>query len=527
MSAPPTATLGSATEHAETPAQSVGDEVQASTAALMPMASHSHNAIDPYFYNHARLVQFITWSSTQAKNTTLANFQISPHFMDTLLKYQSAIYNMWSGDFEFSFHFAGTGFQGGKVIAFKIPPNMDPDEITIMEATMFPNCIMDPKMLAPVGLVGTDTKNVMAHWTITGSDSPRSRDYIGGTLCLRVFNELFSAALENTFCTISVWVRPAPNFTLSQIIPPRITSLNYDNYPTFGRFASPDTYGSPMHPLVPLELTYIYVPPNTSASVEVWRGVDFLFNLDGTPLNSDYRPMSWWNGISNTVRNPGKNQAQFVTSNNTKFRFAVQPNGNDGAVDAMWYRQTDSVSAGTLTIQTIDYSRGPAVAVITFFTNIDNSATGVVASNPDDDQTFLAAPFVNPNVTTGPQILAPNGEKIVYFGHAPTYSVNALGCLMPRHETSLIAQGLFKDLNRGETPVFSVKDATSQATMGYFRLNPQGYFSTNHSASTWTAIGCSKFYLSYLETIGQNELLPTINPVTMRMASLENRLAQL
>lgn len=182
----------------------------------VPMHTGISNGIDPYYHLQYQPLASVLWNGNQNPGTRLWSVKLSPKYNTPHVRHMSKRYNTWGGGFEFNIKICGSGFTQGAVIVFKIPPNVNIDDLTTTQAMcMFPYKILDAKTIELVSEYGSDQRRVMYHY-MNGDDGT---DDHGGTLAIAVFSPLTTSSTGSQQVYIQVLSRLAPDFVFSQPIP--------------------------------------------------------------------------------------------------------------------------------------------------------------------------------------------------------------------------------------------------------------------------------------------------------------------
>jgi len=111
----------------------------------------------------------------------------------------------------------------------KLPPNINPKDLTPADLTAFPYEIIDVKSQDSIFLTAHDQRPVHYHYTMTANinnfTNESDPDYskliaTGGTVVLWVLNPLASAAAEIKPVNISIFTKPAEDFQFAQLVSP-------------------------------------------------------------------------------------------------------------------------------------------------------------------------------------------------------------------------------------------------------------------------------------------------------------------
>lgn len=202
----------------------ITDRGQAEEVAIK---STQFNIIDPLIKAQYRLHQQLSWGMGIAAGHVLSSMVISPK-LNEWTQHLSNMYNTWGGGFDVQIMLAGTGFHAGKLAITKIPPNINPKELTAADLTAFPYEIIDVKSQDSIYITGHDQRPVAYHYTMNKSLSNTTTtglDYTnlvanGGTIVLWVLNPLTSAGSETKSVNISIFTKPSMDFQFAQLVSP-------------------------------------------------------------------------------------------------------------------------------------------------------------------------------------------------------------------------------------------------------------------------------------------------------------------
>lgn len=207
----------------------------------------SNNHIDPMMYQQKFFLSQFAWNTTHRIGHILFRTPVTPTTGFAQLKYLSKMYNAWTGGLEFDVSIAGTGFNGGRLIACVLPPNyLDNDNIDIPLVNTFANEMIDVKSQNESVLVTGDQRNVEYHWMnkFPSSDKFASYTNAGGVFVIMVQMPLISGNASTQSVNVLVRQSLAPDFRFSQMIVPNIDTTPAVEFPNLDLFTS--TFDSDM-----------------------------------------------------------------------------------------------------------------------------------------------------------------------------------------------------------------------------------------------------------------------------------------
>jgi hypothetical protein len=178
------------------------------------------NSHDPYIYQNYVHMTNLVWTTNDLAGTVLFSTPITPEMTNPIIKYLQGIYNTWRGGFDYKLIIAGTAFHAGRLIMYRLPPNLQPiDVITPSDMTHFPYVILDVKSIEPVAESLQDQTQVMYHYKPYNPQNPNT---FGGWFCVAVYLQLNTSSSGVNQINVDIQVKASPDFHMSQIIPPAI-----------------------------------------------------------------------------------------------------------------------------------------------------------------------------------------------------------------------------------------------------------------------------------------------------------------
>lgn len=439
--APPTASAGIVPTQGD---QGVTSVIDSSLRAAPPannvkeIVEHTGvvNRLDDYFYTHFIRFTSFSWTTSQLTGHVLYSLPLTPYSLSSPLSYVMALYNQWAGGFQIRIEVAGTGFNGGKLMFVRFPPNINPDNYDINSATVFPYIMLDPKSQVSGVLDIEDYRQGLFHWNQRFSDPYAKIQNTIGTFRVFVMLPLISSSLTTASIAIQLSARLSPSFVVSQLVPPQLSETPGQVEEYTEPFAGMSDYLSVMRTIA---ARYLLVVPYTSTTLGTELCVDFAGEryIKAPNVSTSQRSFSG-NRVNIKLMQTGL--AQF---------------GNDLA---SWKSPT------------VDYWNQQV-----FYSATTTQARLWSVSFGD---------FTEPLQEPAPEnerlrMTAPNGESLVLFcSKDNTWGVPTFDQL--RHVT---ARGLFKDLEPEETVVYQVVDKTTRSPILFIRLCSSGFFSTSTVSS--------------------------------------------
>lgn len=474
-----------------TPGLSSTHDVVPNSPQEQVMVGSELNQLDPYLYEHDILLDSFSWSKNDVMSRILWQRKITPREANQWIQYFVAPYNVWGGSLTYSAIIAGTGFNGGKLLFCKVPPNKDPNKMTVKELSIFAFFTLDPKEAAATAFSGDDQRIQRSHWNQSFDSDFGSISSTGGTICAVVLLPLITASTGNDSVNIAIFNKLGPDFGVSQLVPLRDENLAIpppDIRP--GEFAPWD----PFNGILPFKI----VKKPFSASTTLHANA---LNFDGkTPLNILLKVRAPYLGPLTAV---GTQYSRYAI-NAASEPFAMKTNDNitfdnNSAIDSI----RTSTSPGGLT---------------TIFYDGSNPDTHVQVTN--SSKHFQCLPITDDAVKI--PVVQNLGESLVIFDTVE--SADQSGILQPDFLRDYIANniGLLED---GLDLVFEV--ISNNIPVDYFRLNSEGYFSCNSVSQFESYTMSEDLYFRYSEKINKHERLPSLtasSTVARKQIHMEERL---
>lgn len=177
----------------------------------------AHNNIDSQLYSQNIYCGKFTWSVNDQAGKMLWYIPIHPAAIHPILRVLMMIYNAWGGGFLLNFSIAGTGFHAGKLAIVRIPPNINPADLSgDYDYTIFEYEVMDAKTLEMSTVKAGDQRQVNYHYTTGSPKDPQSWE-IGGYIAVFVHLGLNTASTGTPQIQIIVTAKCAPDFQFAQL----------------------------------------------------------------------------------------------------------------------------------------------------------------------------------------------------------------------------------------------------------------------------------------------------------------------
>lgn len=394
------------------------------------------NRLDDYFYTHFIRFATFSWSTSQLTGHVLYELTLTPYSLSEPLTYIMALYNQWAGGFQIRVEIAGTGFNGGKLMFVRFPPNVDPSSYDINAATVFPYIMLDPKSQASGIMEIEDYRQGLFHWNRKFTDEYGRIQNTIGTLRVYVMLPLMSASSTTSSVAIQLSARLSPSFVVSQLVPPSVspTPTTVNNYlAPFECINSYATYGNMMRLT---QILFTNSPTQTFAT-------EACYDIDASSTQIA------------TVTYEGEGMGLKVNMAGTVtgcFYDQVNPQRIGNKANVNFWSQTIRATNDAGTFTPVKY----AVAV----THLENPTE----PRPEGERV---------------KITAPNGESLMTFT-----ALNALVGI-PTFDGLLraIARKYFETVPEGQNVIYRMVDRTYRTPLAYVRLNKGGFFSTNSTGT--------------------------------------------
>lgn len=435
--APPTASAGIVPTPGD---QGVIADVDTSLRSAAPannaaeVATHTGvlNQLDGYFYEHFIRFTSFSWSTSQLTGHVLYSLPLSPYNLSAPLSYVMQLYNQWAGGFQIRIEVAGTGFNGGKLMFVRFPPNIDPDQYDINSATVFPYIMLDPKSQTSGILDIEDYRQQLFHWNQKFTDPYGKIQNTIGTFRVYVMLPLISSSLTTASINIQLSARLSKSFVVSQLVPPKVSthkletdyeslwrSISWEETVCRTMMAKQILFSPSTTSQIATELCTPIADPSV-ISIPLATNSTTGSKFYGDKINALVTCSGFVNTIRGTKENP---RANFMT------RTVSVSDPNETITD--W-----AVTVGT-------------------WTSLDRAQEN------------------------GPKIVAPNGESLVLF----TCDSMVTGFPLVDKFIAIIGSGLFKDVEENMSIIYQLFDKSNKTPIAFLRLNPQGFFSTNKVTS--------------------------------------------
>nr|WPV63446.1 MAG: capsid protein [Wenzhou bat picorna-like virus 4] len=442
------------------------------------------NRLDDYFYTHFIRFTSFSWTTSQLTGHVLYSLPLTPYNLSSPLSYVMALYNQWAGGFQIRIEVAGTGFNGGKLMFVRFPPNINPDNYDINSATVFPYIMLDPKSQVSGVLDIEDYRQGLFHWNQRFADPYGKIQNTIGTFRVFVMLPLISSSLTTASISIQLSARLSPSFAVSQLIPPQLSEtvvpvkeygepfVGMSDYLTFART---------------LAIRNIIVVPSTSSTLATEMCVDFQHvHHVLSPIFATLYQTVPGDPVNLRLKQTGMCQKE-----------------ND------WY--TWNVPIVNYWDKSVNFTENePAGKWAVCFGNFTEPLSEPA---PENERT---------------RIVAPNGESLVLFaGKDNTWGVPTFDQL--RYVT---ARGLFQDLEDDESIVYQIIDRTTRTPLLFLRLCPGGYFSTT-TVSGIVRLNVGDIDVAFYSKLPVTTALPVASVLSqmrmeaIRLADLTRRIQEL
>jgi hypothetical protein len=464
----------------------------------------------------------ITWTREMNPGTVLFSLPIHPTTCNEYVKWFAMMWNAFTGGWKMRGKIVGTAFYGGDLRFGIIQPNINPariQELPLSFLTAMPNVAMDPKDSRYFEIGTTDQRNVLYHYN---SSTPNFADpnSFCGTFVIYVVAKLVTQSDE--FNNIQILLECAGDFEFSQPAPLNISPgpdpidsvlpiwatshlLNQPGCDDFGVVTGEQNIMVLPSSVVGLPCGAVFSRgdlgvhtsafPGSAVSVEVAKYRDTVLTraktampiCNGHFVNVETLPAIDWryNLDSNT-------QTGII---NCEADAMYIPNGMFGDHDPT----TESLRSHEITVTDTGMVRWHFKATVAILGPPRSSRTGIA---PGADSNFGP---VDPTKlqTFGSTDLKPTapGESIVVFTNRRLRTMNA--------QTWNISEAMKNVRIRSNTSaVFSLRPYESALPVRILRLNPNGFFTTNGSATN--IIFGDDCYLQFEYMLPINSPLPPL-----------------
>lgn len=418
-------------------------------------------------FNRDILMATIVWTSTQPAGTVLWSSVINPTTQNPIISYFCRPYNCWTGGFIYSITFVGTGYNGGKAMLVKIPPNVDTSGWTAQDFTFFSPTIYDVKEANTVAHTGYDQKNVIFHYT---NASITDTDGNGGTLYLVVLAPLVNA--NGTACQVNtiIFNRADPSsFRVTQLLPITYAEDNVADIQSAQLLFPP----SLTEPYFGLNVTNAYV---NVAAPQLTSGQYGQVDASGANTgNGVYVPLPQLIGVNSA--------SELVDVNGNDVARPVTVTSHSGNITNYWNSTCTLFTPGSVTFSGNN-------ALVPNNGQLDlaefSSTWGVsLGSNPS----VLIFDITSSNSVTLNEDAVENvleqNESVVTFGTAVNtcisssnnFSSQAFSSVLCVEQINILQQGVLKNLiSPGQAILFEVSQKSTGLPVGYIKFNYPGYF---------------------------------------------------
>jgi len=459
-----------------------------------PLTSHvgQSNRPDRYIYDHFIQLATFTWSTTQLPGTLLFSVPIHPARMNWVISYLTALYNTWSGGFQFALKVAGTGFHAGAITFARIPPNRDPETITNpQDFSVFEWSFMDPKELDLKGFQVMDQKPFEYHYNPLNVDNPNS---FGGWFTAYVHLPLATSSTGNQQISVMVLNKADENFNVAQIVPLVTQSIgvdyrDYENilppYPTF---------------IIPCDWRAAqYLSADPTLLVANPDQLEVQSRLDGSDYGEPYVPLRCPfvltgpavpdESLTNGIASPFCDKAfpyHYRTGRAPTHQFFAL------ASDGTYNNNVGSVSVSA-----------PPTA-------FPSSWGGSLALRATDTSATLYQPALRLNSEDVPDLFVPNAnETIVLFrsGGPATTSSTILSSQTEQMYRILKALAQRYSWTHNNALLFTLVHRSTELPVAYLKLYFEGVFTTS-PLTTVTTWRIADYSLSFQSVTSRNSLIP-------------------
>jgi hypothetical protein len=464
------------------------------------------NSHDPYIYeNYIHLTNFV-WSTSDLPGTVLFSTPITPEHSNDIIKYLYGIYNTWRGGFDYKTIIAGTAFHAGRLIVYRLPPNLQPvDVVTVADMTHFPYGILDVKNIEPIVESLQDQTQVMYHYKPYQPTVPNS---YGGWFCIAVYLQLNTSSSGVNQINVDVQVKASSEFHMSQIIPPAITgnagpSSDFDKLFDFSKVDHVNPYNNNKINFIIVTQRALLQISNTYAQGQL--------NLGGIPVlsNLSFRNKPW-NKRCKLLR---LSELTFtvIDEDNTpipNLAFASNPDvefQNLGVAlrDASGFKQPFPVNGATFDGVTLNCVSDPGAG---------------------DGHSLFFATGVHPvmtHVDEGIQQAPPLEESFVLWSTRITWAPYYVSVTPPVgnytedlrcHQTDQMRQaikaGIFPSITPEQCLLFVLVDVQFGLPVAFFKMYYDGYFTTSPSSAEVSYVA-NQYRLRFDGVIQATTAIPT------------------
>lgn len=432
------------------------------------MGMQTANNVDAALYTNFRTLTQFQWNTNQLPGTKVFSIAIKPGNLDEIVRYFAAAYLTWAGMVQWAINIAGTGFNGGKLLAIFHPPMVPADNINQFSGTLFSYFFIDPKMLPALVMQNRDVNRMLYHINSPEAEdgSFQNMDSISGHLTIIVYNQLVSSGPENSSLTVNVLTRLDPSFKFAQLVLPSMGLTPVTNFPDF-------LAGPQKDPCWGFPLTYLRVGKEVQLQNFLnWRAglakeFDDVFVPCGTmefiyigvidvPASGKMVPVDT---SFQVFRRDG--DVFFVNSTNTKQVF--------------FYTSMTAITVPKMVNVVNSVAEVDPIKMMDLYTPAIISKAGayqtsLAINTRKFDQNFSWVDAI-PWTENIPTLF---NERVVSFNYSP---VDTQGWPTTEALITNVLAGLAAGLSKEVTPIFTLTDTTTKAIVLYMRLNRAGFFS--------------------------------------------------
>lgn len=484
------------------PSPASATELQIHTApADVPSHTFSENRLDPHLYRQFILTRQTLWDTGMTAGHIIWCVEVHPSSCNAFVNYICKMYNAWGGSLEWQAMLAGTGFNGGKVMFGKTPPNIDPRTLSLTDLTVLPNTTIDVKAQESFGIVASDQRPVEYHYmnqTVTkDSEAYQSITAHGGYIYLAVLNPLIGANSGANSVSLSIFSRLAPDFTVSQMIPPSTNKTIVVDFQDLFRgsqgFAG--YYHMDKNPMV-MRLTDQSTVTNMSTSNVVrlrdqeWLVTDGDSSHEGNLINlydlygAEFSVHSVEEKIySLPVGFLGVNACYKVTKSALGIGGTTRSFSHvQFTPKATYFKVPDLTTDApkTCTLVTCDFGQDSGGEDCIFATDLTPIAMKT--------------------------LIAPRDESFIRFTDAQAPAGTGLG--QPAEVMYKLMEDAYSKIPIGQNPIFTVHNAGTDQPLQFVRLTDDGLFTAAKPKIPITDFPLSSIYLTYYMTIDVADKIP-------------------
>lgn len=237
-------------------------------------------------YTHDFHLANIVWNTSDTAGKVIFTKRLSPFEMFSQCKYMMRLYNEWRGGFVFTVSIAGTGFQGGRLMATWLPPNYIGEESAFTKEflTTFSSNMFDVKSQESMSFVCQDQLQVGFHYA-TPYPKKDLMGYInsyGGLFVLWVSLPLVAA--QGNLTSVNLWVRCrlAQDFKVGQMI---VAGSDVSPQTAFSELVEP--YIQPIGQILISGERVTKARVRSANDFYIWNWGAHFTSKDCTPYNND------------------------------------------------------------------------------------------------------------------------------------------------------------------------------------------------------------------------------------------------